>query len=77
MAAQDQAIITNYFKNQILKEEIDSRCRLCEQHEESVDHLTSECHILEKNEYFKRQDRVGAHLHYSLYKAQGIETTEK
>jgi len=25
MAAQDQAIITNYFKNKIMKEEIDSK----------------------------------------------------
>ena len=29
VAAQDQAISTNYFKNRILKEEIDSKCRLC------------------------------------------------
>jgi hypothetical protein len=29
VAAQDQAISTNYFKGEILKEEIESRCRLC------------------------------------------------
>ena len=29
VAAQDQAISTNYFKNKILKEEIESKCRLC------------------------------------------------
>jgi hypothetical protein len=29
VAAQDQAISTNYFKNKILKEETDSKCRLC------------------------------------------------
>jgi len=33
VAAQDQAISTNYFKNKILKEEIESKCRLCKQHE--------------------------------------------
>ena len=27
VAAQDQAISTNYFKNKILKEEIESKCR--------------------------------------------------
>jgi hypothetical protein len=35
VAAQDQAISTTYFKNKILKEEIDSKCLLCEQHEET------------------------------------------
>jgi hypothetical protein len=31
---QDQAISTNYFKNRILKEEIESICQLCKQYEE-------------------------------------------
>ena len=41
VAAQDQAISTNYFKNKILKEEIESKCQLCKQHEETIDPLTS------------------------------------
>ena len=40
VAAQDQAIGTNYFKNKILKEEIENKCWLCKQHEETIDHLT-------------------------------------
>jgi len=43
VAAQDQAISTDYFKNKILNEEIESKCRLCKQHEETIDHLTSGC----------------------------------
>ena len=50
VAAQDQAISTNYFKNKILKEEIESKCQLCKQHEETIDHLTSGCPILAKEE---------------------------
>jgi len=46
VAAQDQAISTNYFKNKILKQEIESKCRLCKQHEETIDQLTSGCPIL-------------------------------
>ena len=42
VAAQDRAISTNYFKNKILKKEIESKCRLCKQHEETIDHLTSD-----------------------------------
>ena len=41
VAAQDQSISTNYFKNKILKEETESKCWLCKQHEETIDHLTS------------------------------------
>ena len=51
VAAQDQAISTSYFKNKILKEEIESKCRLCKQYEETIDHLTSGCPVLAKNEY--------------------------
>jgi len=77
LAAQDQAISTNYFKNKILKQEIQSKCRLCKQHEETIDHLTSGCSILAKNEYLMRYDKVCTHLHYSICKALGIETTDK
>jgi hypothetical protein len=77
MAAQDQAISANYFKNKILMEEVDCKCRLCKQHEETIYHLTSECPILAKNEYLMRHDKVGAQLHYSICKALGIEMTDK
>jgi hypothetical protein len=40
VVAQDQAICAEYFKNKILKEEIESKCQLCTQHEETIDHLT-------------------------------------
>jgi hypothetical protein len=51
MAAQDQAISTNYFEKKILKQEIESRCRLCKEYEETIDHLISGCPTLAKNEY--------------------------
>ena len=66
VVAQDQAISTNYFKNKILKEETESKCRLCKQHEETIDHVTSGCPILAKNEYLMRHDEVCTHLHYSI-----------
>ena len=77
VAAQDQAVSTNYFKNKILKEETENKCRLCKHLEETIDHLTSGCPILVKNKYLMRHDKVCTHLHYSLCKALGIETTDK
>jgi hypothetical protein len=76
VAAQDQAISTNYFKRKILKEEIESRCRQCKEYEETIDHLTSGFPILAKNEYVIRHDKVYTRLHYSICKTLGIETTE-
>jgi hypothetical protein len=58
VAAQEQAITTNYFKNKILKEEAESKCRLCKQREETINHLTYGCPILAKNEYLMRPDKV-------------------
>jgi hypothetical protein len=75
VAAQDQEISTNCFKNKILKEEVDSKFRLCKQHEET--NLTSGCPILAKNEYLMRHDKVGVQLHYSICRALGVEMTDK
>ena len=44
-------ISSNYFKNKVLKEEIDSKCQLCKQLEEIVDRLTARCPIMVKDEY--------------------------
>jgi hypothetical protein len=74
--AQDQAISTNYFKRKILKEEIENKCWLCKEYEKTIDHLTSGCPILAKNEYIIRHDKVCTHLHYSMCKTLGTETTE-
>jgi hypothetical protein len=60
-----------------LKEEIENKCQLCKQHEETIGHLTSECPILVKKEYITRHDKVCAHLHYSICKALGIATADK
>jgi hypothetical protein len=75
MAAQDQAISTNYFKKKIFKH-IESRCRLCKEYEETIDHLISGCPTLAKNEYKIRHDKVCTHLHYSICKKLWIETAE-
>ena len=67
LVAQDEAISTNYFKKKILKEEIESKCRLCKQHEETIEHLTSGCPILAKNKYLMRNDEVCTHFFLFIY----------
>jgi hypothetical protein len=59
-----------------LKQEIESRCRLCKEYEETIDHLISRYPTLAKNEYIIRHDKVSTHLHYSISKKLGTETAE-
>ena len=49
--AQDQCIKTNYYRNKILKDGPDPKCRICGQFQETVDHLVSGCPELAKTEY--------------------------
>jgi hypothetical protein len=67
---------TTTLKRRILKEEIESICRLRKQYEETIGHLTPGCPILAKNEYVIRHYRICTHLHYSICKTLGTETTE-
>jgi hypothetical protein len=60
-----------------LKEEIESKCWLCKQHEETIYHITSGCPILVKSEYLMRHNKVCAYLLYSICKALGFEITDK
>jgi hypothetical protein len=76
VAAQGQAVSTNYFKNKMLNEEIDSICWLCKQHGETIGHPASGYPILVKNEYLMRHDKVGEHLHYAVCRALGSETKD-
>jgi hypothetical protein len=76
VAAQDQALSSNCFKNTILKEEIESKCRARKEYEGTINNLTLECTILAKNEHTIRHGTVCTHLHYSVCMKLGIETAE-
>jgi len=47
-------IIINATK--ILNTETDSKCRLCQKFDETIDHIISACPILAKEQYIKRHD---------------------
>jgi len=77
VAAQNQAICTNYFQNKILKEETNSKYQLRKQHEETIDHLTSGCSLLVKHEYLITHNKVCVHMRYSICTALSIEMKDK
>jgi hypothetical protein len=48
VAAQDQALQTKYYATKILNTETDSKCRLCQQFDETIEHIISAWPILAK-----------------------------
>ena len=77
VAAQDQALQTKYYATKILNTETDSKCRLCQQFDETIDHMISACPILAKEQYIKRHDRVCAQLHFNIWKEAGVKLDKK
>ena len=53
--------------------ETDSQCRLCQQFDETTDHIISACPIRAKEQYTKRHDRVCARLHFIMCKETGVQ----
>ena len=69
MAAQDQALRTNWYRHNIEKENVSPTCRMCEQRDETIAHIISECPQLAQNEYMKiRHDKAAAILHWNICK---------
>jgi hypothetical protein len=73
VAAQDQALNTKYYATKIFNTEADSKCRLCQQFYETIDHIISACPILTNEQYLNRHDRVSAQLHFKICKEIGVQ----
>jgi hypothetical protein len=77
VAAQDRALNTKYYGTKTLHTERYSKCRLWQQHDETIDHITSACPILAKEQYVKRHDKVSAQIHCNICKETGVQLDEK
>jgi len=77
IAAQDQALQTKYYATKVLNTETDSKCRLCQQFDETIYHKISAFPILAKGQYIKRHDRVCAQLHFNICKETGVQLDKK
>ena len=68
MAAQNSAIRTNHIKAKIDKTQQNSKCRLCGDRDETINHIISECSKLAQKEYKARHDWVGKVIHEEICK---------
>ena len=74
IAAQDQSLATRYYRNRIIKDGTDPRCRMCNKYDETIEHITSGCPILAPTEYLHRHNRVAAYVHQNILKAYNIQS---
>lgn len=74
MAAQEQALRTNAIKTKIDKTSTNSKCRLCKEAEETVEHLICCCKKIAQTDYKERHDKVAAMIHWNLCKRYHLPT---
>jgi hypothetical protein len=77
VAAQDHTLNMKYYVTTILHTETDSKCRLCQQHDETIDHIISACPLLAKEQYVKRHDKVSAQIHFNICKETEVQLDKK
>ena len=77
IAVQNNAIITNHIKAKIDKTQQNSKCRLCECRDETINHIISKCSKLAQKEYKSRHDWVDKVIHWRLCKKFKFDHTNK
>ena len=77
MAAQEQAIRTNYIKHNIDKTRDSPICRVCGKKGETISHIICECRNLTQKEYKKRHENVARLVHWEICKKYNLSRTEK
>ena len=77
IAAQDNAIRTNHIKVRIDKTQQNSKCRLCGDRDETINHIISECKKLAQKEYKARHDWVGKVIHWEMCRKFQFDHTNK
>ena len=77
IADKDNAIRTNHIKARIDKTQQNSKCRLCGDRDETINHIISECSKLAQREYKARHDWVGKVIHWAMCKKFKFDHTNK
>ena len=77
IAARDRAIRTNHIKARIDKMQQNSKCRLCGDRDEAINHIISECSKLAQKEYKVWHDWVGKVIHLEKCRKFQFDHTNK
>ena len=77
IATQDQALCTNAILAKIDNVTEDSKCRLCQEKDEIIDHLISLCSKIAQTDYKERHNKVASMLHGNQCKKYYLTASEK
>ena len=78
LAAQEQALRVNWIKRMIDKQDCSAKCRVCDERDETIALIVSECSQLAQSELKKfRHDEIAAMIHWNYFKKFGFACTEK
>ena len=77
MACQEQAIRTNVVKTRIDKSQSNSKCRMCGQTDETINHILNECSKLAQSEYKRRHDWIGRRIHWEVCRQYNVRVPDK
>ena len=77
IAEQNSVIRTNHIKARIDKTQQNSKCRLCSDRDETINHIISECSKLALKEHKTRHDWVGKVIHWEKCKKFRFDHTSK
>ena len=77
IAAQDNAIRTNHIKARIDETQQDSKCRLCGERDETINHMISESSKLAQKKYKVTYDWVGKVIYWEMCKKFQFDHTNR
>ena len=77
MAAQNSELRTNHIKARIDKTQQNSKCRLCGERDETINHIVSKCSKSAQKEYKARHDWVDKGIHWEMCKKFKFDHTNK
>ena len=77
MAAQELALFTRWHERNILKKQVDDKCRVCHAKPETMSHILAGCDTLAKKEYLDRHNGVAQYIHHTICQKYQIQTCAK
>ena len=63
--------------NKIIKDGTDPKCRMCNEFEETIDHIVAGCPVLANTEYIQRHDKAAGYIHWRICKHYHFSTADK